>query len=280
MKNSILGKARWLREVALATSKNNGARVAREWLKYAAMFVMLFTIGSGNAWGAPSVISYNQSTKDTETAVSSSNISSGTAGKVSWTATSATWNSKKSRWDIAVGGTLTFTVQSGYVITQIVATTTSNKGTFSVSPSATITGNGSSPCTISDLSASSVTITISGQTHMINNSITVTYEASGGGSSCSECTYYVYNGSTWVSIGTTGFDDVVLAPPSLENNNHGAGNGCWTTDKDVFTSCTYYASGDKFRYVPNPGGAAPTSVNKPGSGTCEHYAVYAETNGC
>lgn len=52
MKNSILGKARWLREVALATSKNNGARVAREWLKYAAMFVMLFTIGIGNVWGA------------------------------------------------------------------------------------------------------------------------------------------------------------------------------------------------------------------------------------
>ena len=50
MKNSILGKARWLREVALATSKNNGARVAREWLKYAAMFVMLFTIGIGNVW--------------------------------------------------------------------------------------------------------------------------------------------------------------------------------------------------------------------------------------
>jgi len=51
MKNSILGKARWLREVALATSKNNGARVAREWLKYAAMFVMLLTLGSGNVWG-------------------------------------------------------------------------------------------------------------------------------------------------------------------------------------------------------------------------------------
>ena len=52
MKNSILEKARWLRDVALATSKNNGARVAREWLKYAAMFVMLFTIGIGNVWGA------------------------------------------------------------------------------------------------------------------------------------------------------------------------------------------------------------------------------------
>ena len=56
MKNSILEKARWLREVALATSKNNGARVAREWLKYAAMFVMLFTIGSGNVWGAENTI--------------------------------------------------------------------------------------------------------------------------------------------------------------------------------------------------------------------------------
>ena len=52
MKNSILGKARWLRDVALATSKNSGARVAREWLKYAAMFVMLLTLGIGNAWGA------------------------------------------------------------------------------------------------------------------------------------------------------------------------------------------------------------------------------------
>ena len=62
MKNSILGKARWLREVALATSKNNGARVAQEWLKYAAMFVMLLTLGSGNAWGAPSTVSVTIST--------------------------------------------------------------------------------------------------------------------------------------------------------------------------------------------------------------------------
>ena len=51
MKNSILGKARWLRDVALATSKNNGARVAREWLKIAAVFLLIFTLGVGNAWG-------------------------------------------------------------------------------------------------------------------------------------------------------------------------------------------------------------------------------------
>ena len=73
MKNSILGKARWLREVALATSKNNGARVAREWLKYAAMFVMLFTIGIGNAWGE--TVTYKQ------TSTSEASVSSGTAPK-------------------------------------------------------------------------------------------------------------------------------------------------------------------------------------------------------
>ena len=72
MKNSILGKARWLREVALATSKNNGARVAREWLKYAAMFVMLFTIGVGNVWGEE--ITYTFSSK-------------------SWAASPANWTS-------------------------------------------------------------------------------------------------------------------------------------------------------------------------------------------
>lgn len=67
MKNSILEKARWLREVALATSKNNGARVAREWLKYAAMFVMLFTIGSGNVWGADETVTWSVSTKTANT---------------------------------------------------------------------------------------------------------------------------------------------------------------------------------------------------------------------
>ena len=141
-----------------------------------AFLLVLLTFGVGQMWGAPSVVSYNESTKDTETSVTSSNITNGTAGRVSWSATGATWNSKKSRWDIAVDGTITFSVSSGYQITQIVFTTTSNKGTFSVSPTATITGNGSSPCTISGLSASSVTVTVSGQTHMINSSVTVTYE--------------------------------------------------------------------------------------------------------
>lgn len=59
-KNSILGKARWLRDVALATSKNNGARVAREWLKFAAMFVILLTLSIGNAWGQALTLPFNE----------------------------------------------------------------------------------------------------------------------------------------------------------------------------------------------------------------------------
>lgn len=103
----------------------------------------------------------------------------------------------------------------------------------------------------------------------------ITYTAAGGGG-CSECKYYVYDGSDWKSIGTTGFDDVVLAPPTLPSNGHGAGNGCWVTDKNIYDGggCVTYPSGDKYRYVPNPGGAEPDAENKPGSGTCELYAVY------
>lgn len=104
----------------------------------------------------------------------------------------------------------------------------------------------------------------------------VTYEAAGGGD-CSKCTYYVYNGTTWESIGTTGFNEVVLAPPTLPDNGHGAGNGCWVKDKTFFDGgCTSNINNNNndYRFVPNPGGAKPTSVNKPGSGTCALYAVY------
>ena len=91
----------------------------------------------------------------------------------------------------------------------------------------------------------------------------------------------MYNGSTWESIGTTGFYDVVLAPPTLPDNGHGAGNGCWTTDKNIYDGgdCVTYTSGDKYRYVPNPGGDPPDAENKPGNGTCELYAVYWD-GGC
>lgn len=118
MKNSILGKARWLREVALATSKNNGARVAREWLKYAAMFVMLFTIGSGNAWGE--TVTYKQ------TSTSAASVSSGTAPKGSNVTFSNTYSTKE---QLTAGNQMELTLTSlgGISISNITLSMKSNK---------------------------------------------------------------------------------------------------------------------------------------------------------
>ena len=41
------------------SEQQSGARVAREWLKYAAIFVMLFSIGIGNAWGASMTFTFS-----------------------------------------------------------------------------------------------------------------------------------------------------------------------------------------------------------------------------
>lgn len=268
MKNSILEKARWLRDVALATSKNNGARVAREWLKYAAMFVMLFTIGVGNAWGQ---ITVDENPKTSET----------------YTISCAKGNGSSAPADqgnfIRCYAKNTITISTtGSNMTQIViawtknskkdfATVTANTGSYNHPNGAgngTWTGN-----------ANSVTFTVGSSGQIQITQVTITSAAGGG--SCSECTYYVYNGTTWEEIGTTGFYDVVLAPPTLPSNNHGAGNGCWVTDKNIYDGgdCVTYTSGDKYRYVPNPGGDPPDAENKPGNGTCELYAVYWD-GGC
>ena len=123
MKNSILGKARWLRDVALATSKNNGARVAREWLKYAAMFVMLFTIGSGNVWGAST---------ETFTTTSSGEFSNNSKTIAPITVTMRNGTKTKTSWQadhvrVYTGGGVTIS-SSGGNITKIEFTCTANKG--------------------------------------------------------------------------------------------------------------------------------------------------------
>lgn len=118
MKNSILEKARWLREVALATSKNNGARVAREWLKYAAMFVMLFTIGIGNAWGE--TVTYKQ------TSTSEASVSSGTAPKGSNVTFSNSYTTKE-QLTSGKNMVLTLTSLGGINISNITLSMKSNK---------------------------------------------------------------------------------------------------------------------------------------------------------
>lgn len=263
MKNSILGKARWLREVALATSKNNGARVAREWLKYAAMFVMLFTIGSGNVWGGSQ--SFN---KDDFSSASS------TKTPITITfSTKPTINKQQIRFNS--GSKVRFQSSAGK-ITGIAVTTNSSNAYIQNMGSAVTSGTWSGSGTNYSWSGNTTDITMTAGADCRITGITVTY-TDGGGGDCSKCTYYVYNGSTWESIGTTGFTDVVLAPPTLPGNGHGAGNGCWVKDKTFFDGgCTSNINNNNndYRFVPNPGGAKPTSVNKPGSGTCALYAVY------
>ena len=318
MKNSILGKARWLRDVALATSKNNGARVAREWLKYAAMFVMLFTIGSGNAWGETFAAwsftssSYPSNKKDFDATSGTMRTSS----TFYLNGSGSTWNSTKGYaftavTDITITLTLNQAAPAGTKIT-LSAATYYNKASnapmkgFSIQAKEGTGSFGTTglSATSWSLSSSSATKTViyttqatlasgtkivfkftqtgkagSGQGYFNDISVSGTIS---GGSSCDECTYYVYNGTTWESIGTTGFDDVVLAPPTVPGNTHGAGNGMWCTNKNKFSSCISYVNSNDgdYRFVPNPGGAEPDAENKPGNGTCELYAVYFDDYGC
>ena len=200
MKNSILGKARWLREVALATSKNNGARVAREWLKYAAMFIMLFTIGSGNVWGATSTLTLSSNNKfgtssgSTKTSsdeivtwkanttkgaiqntYSGSNAYNGQqfgTGKAVWTGTFTTSSiSTKKITSVAIvantGGSATLNVSVG-------GTTYTDKN-----QSVTKKANGATPLTytFSGTNTGSITITVSNTSQAFYlQSIAVTYE--------------------------------------------------------------------------------------------------------
>ena len=245
MKNLFLTKTRWLVTIILLT-----------------------TIGNGNVWG--------EETTYTSASEAATNAKNG----ISLSVTSGSLASG-TYYRIDKGKTLTISSSSGN-ITSIIFTCTETKyaklashspeGTYSESGT-TVTWTGS---------AESVTFTAQTGTGKNNFRFTKVVITAGGGGGCSECTYYVYNGSTWESIGTTGFEEVVLAPPTVPYKTHGAGNGCWVKDKTFFDGgCTSNINNNNndYRFVPNPGGAEPTSVNKPGSGTCELYAVYSD-NGC
>lgn len=158
MKNSILEKARWLRDVALATSKNNGARVAREWLKYAAMFVMLFTIGIGNVWGETFNTTYGYNDKTSWTLTNCSDKTS------YWLCPSGSDPSIATISDIFTGKTIT----SDVVITINHAT----YGSGSNPSESTFTIYNSSAC------SSQVTATKGGKLATSSTYVDVTYTVS------------------------------------------------------------------------------------------------------
>ena len=95
---------------------NNSSKTA---LPIVALVMMLFSLGIGDAWST-SYISYEDETPGDSTTISAENVSSGSAGEISWTGTSCSYSS--SRVNIAASGSITFSATSGYVITKIVIT--------------------------------------------------------------------------------------------------------------------------------------------------------------
>lgn len=266
MKNLFLTKTRWLVTIILLTA-----------------------LGSGNVWGTDlcNFTTFNgwptSSYKDNKTYTPSTGVTWGFTGIYRNSTKQAYHQIKKSTSNCVIT-TPTFASN----IDTITVTFSAGKGTVTIKNSgdkelgsAAYTSSKAAVIDISSSKVKQVKICVS-ENGTATAQMTALQITAAGGGNCSECTYYVYNGSTWVSIGTTGFDEVVLAPPTVPDKTHGAGNGCWTTDKNIFDGggCVTYASGDKYRFVPNPGGAEPTSVNKPGSGTCELYAVYFDESGC
>ena len=155
------------------------------------LLLVALLVGSvSNVW-ATSYISYNGNTQDTSTSISSRNVSSGSAGKISWTGTSCSYSSSDKRVNIAANGSITFTASSGYNITKIVITSGSSPayyGTWTSSPSVTPTSS-SGVTTFDGLSANSVTVTTSTAFRCTNaSSIKIYYTESSDPSSAAAFT--------------------------------------------------------------------------------------------
>ena len=140
--------------------------------------LLMLTLCVGNVWGQ-SCTSYNESTKDTQTSITSSNAANGSAGEVSW---SGDGTCSSSQWRFAANKSVTFTVSSGYQITQIAFTSTSSSnyyGTWSSTSGSKSTSDGTT--TFTGINATSVTLSTSTAARM--KTCNVTYEAVGGGCS-------------------------------------------------------------------------------------------------
>ncbi len=155
--------------------------------RLAMVLTVLFTLGVGSVLGT-SYISYNGSTQDESTTISSTNVSNGSAGAISWQGTSCTYSDN--RVNISANGSITFSVSGENLITKIVVTsgsTSSYYGTWTSTSGSVSSSSGTT--TISDINAASVTIKTSTAFRCTSaSSIKIYYDAassggSGGGSS-------------------------------------------------------------------------------------------------
>lgn len=163
------------------------------------LILLTFVPLAMQVWGT-SYISYLNDSQDTNTSISSSNVSSGSAGRISWTGTSCTYSS--TRVNISAGGSITFTASSGYSITKIVITSGSSDsyyGTWTSSPAGG-TPSSANTVTLQGFLSQSVTITTSTAFRCTSaSSIKIYYTASS-----SHTITAVSNNDSWGTVsGTT-----------------------------------------------------------------------------
>ena len=154
--------------------------------RLAMVLTVLFTLGVGSMLGT-SYISYNGSSQDASTTISNSNVSNGSAGAVSWTGTSCTYSSN--RVNIAVNGSITFSVSGENEITKIIVTSGSSSdyyGTWT-STSGSVSSSGGTT-TISNINAASVTLKTSTAFRCTStSSIKIYYDAASSGGAGDDC---------------------------------------------------------------------------------------------
>ena len=154
--------------------------------RLAMVLTVLFTLGVESMLGT-SYISYNGSTQDESTTISSTNVSNGSAGAISWTGTNCTYSDK--RVNISANGSITFSVSGENMITEIVVTsgsTSSYYGTWTSTSGSVSSSSGTT--TISDINAASVTIKTSTAFRCTSaSSIKIYYDAASSGGAGDDC---------------------------------------------------------------------------------------------
>lgn len=142
-----------------------------------------------NAW-ATAYKSYIDDKMQASTTISSSNVSSGSVGVISWTGEKCTYSSN--RVNIGADGSITFTASQGYNITKIVIVSGSAEayyGTWTSSPFVTPKSE-SGTTTFEGLSANSVTVTTSTAFRCTSASyISIYYESASSTSACAIPTF-------------------------------------------------------------------------------------------
>ena len=191
-------------------------------LRMVATLLLILCLGVGNAWGT-SYIAYEDDTQKASTTISSSNVSSGSAGNISWSGSSCGYSN--SRVNISANGYITFSVSSGNVITKIVMTTVTSDdyyGTWT-STAGSVSGSGTATVTITGINASSVKVTTSTAYRCTSSgSIKIYYTASGPTiTTSSSMTTFGCNMTTGVPVkqsftvsGTALTNNVTVTPPS------------------------------------------------------------------